>query len=76
MPPAPSAAKMAAEDKIDLAAVVGSGKRGQVLKGDVIAAAASRAPSPVARGDAITSACAHPSLHSGSDACSASDDAR
>jgi 2-oxoglutarate dehydrogenase E2 component (dihydrolipoamide succinyltransferase) len=48
MPPAPSAAKMAAEDKIDLAAVAGSGKRGQVLKGDVMAAAASRAPSPVA----------------------------
>jgi 2-oxoglutarate dehydrogenase E2 component (dihydrolipoamide succinyltransferase) len=47
MPPAPSAAKMAAEDKIDLAAVAGSGKRGQVLKGDVIAAAATRAPSPV-----------------------------
>jgi 2-oxoglutarate dehydrogenase E2 component (dihydrolipoamide succinyltransferase) len=47
MPPAPSAAKIAAEDKIDLAAVAGSGKRGQVLKGDVIAAAASRAPSPV-----------------------------
>jgi 2-oxoglutarate dehydrogenase E2 component (dihydrolipoamide succinyltransferase) len=47
MPPAPAAAKMAADDKIDLASVVGSGKRGQVLKGDVIAAAA-RAPSPVA----------------------------
>jgi 2-oxoglutarate dehydrogenase E2 component (dihydrolipoamide succinyltransferase) len=47
MPPAPAAAKMAAEDKIDLAAVAGSGKRGQVLKGDVIAAAATRAPSPV-----------------------------
>jgi 2-oxoglutarate dehydrogenase E2 component (dihydrolipoamide succinyltransferase) len=46
MPPAPSAAKMAAEGKIDLASVAGSGKRGQVLKGDVIAAA--RAPSPVA----------------------------
>jgi 2-oxoglutarate dehydrogenase E2 component (dihydrolipoamide succinyltransferase) len=46
MPPAPAAAKMAAEDKIDLASVAGSGKRGQVLKGDVIAAAA-RAPSPV-----------------------------
>ena len=40
MPPAPAAAKMAAEDKIDLASVAGSGKRGQVLKGDVIAAAA------------------------------------
>src|SRR5277367_3572632 len=48
MPPAPSAAKIAAEDKIDLASVAGSGKRGQVLKGDVLAAAASaRAPSPV-----------------------------
>jgi 2-oxoglutarate dehydrogenase E2 component (dihydrolipoamide succinyltransferase) len=47
MPPAPAAAKMAADDKIDLASIVGSGKRGQVLKGDVIAAAA-RAPSPVA----------------------------
>jgi 2-oxoglutarate dehydrogenase E2 component (dihydrolipoamide succinyltransferase) len=47
MPPAPAAAKMAAEDKIDLASVAGSGKRGQVLKGDVIAAAAARAPSPV-----------------------------
>jgi 2-oxoglutarate dehydrogenase E2 component (dihydrolipoamide succinyltransferase) len=46
MPPAPAAAKMAAEDKIDLASIAGSGKRGQVLKGDVIAAA--RAPSPVA----------------------------
>ena len=48
MPPAPAAAKIAAEDKIDLASVAGSGKRGQVLKGDVLAAAASaRAPSPV-----------------------------
>ncbi len=47
MPPAPAAAKMAVEDKIDLASVAGSGKRGQVLKGDVIAAAAAaRAPSP------------------------------
>jgi 2-oxoglutarate dehydrogenase E2 component (dihydrolipoamide succinyltransferase) len=46
MPPAPAAVKMAAEDKIDLASVTGSGKRGQVLKGDVIAAAAARAPSP------------------------------
>src|SRR5215467_9327454 len=34
MPPAPSAAKIAAEKKIDLEAVAGSGKRGQVLKGD------------------------------------------
>jgi 2-oxoglutarate dehydrogenase E2 component (dihydrolipoamide succinyltransferase) len=48
MPPAPAAAKMAADNKIDLASVAGSGKRGQVLKGDVMAAAASRAPSLVA----------------------------
>ena len=48
MPPAPAAAKIAAEDKIDLASIVGSGKRGQVLKGDVLAAiAAAQAPTPV-----------------------------
>ena len=40
MPPAPAAAKIAAEDKIDLAPIAGSGKRGQVLKGDVLAAIA------------------------------------
>jgi 2-oxoglutarate dehydrogenase E2 component (dihydrolipoamide succinyltransferase) len=45
MPPAPSAAKIAAEKQIDLARIAGSGKRGQVLKGDVLAAAAS-APAP------------------------------
>ena len=49
MPPAPAAAKIAAEDKIDLAAIAGSGKRGQVLKGGVLAAiAGARAPAPVA----------------------------
>ena len=50
MPPAPAAAKIAAENRIDLAAVAGSGKRGQVLKGDVLAAVAtsqSPAPAPV-----------------------------
>ena len=48
MPPAPAAAKIAAEDKIDLASIAGSGKRGQVLKGDVLAAvAAAQAPAPV-----------------------------
>jgi 2-oxoglutarate dehydrogenase E2 component (dihydrolipoamide succinyltransferase) len=44
MPPAPSAAKIAAEDKIDLATVAGTGKRGQVLKSDVLAAIAAAQP--------------------------------
>ncbi|TCQ06731.1 2-oxoglutarate dehydrogenase E2 component [Rhizobium sp. PP-F2F-G36] len=38
MPPAPAAAKMLAENNVQAADVDGSGKRGQVLKGDVIAA--------------------------------------
>jgi 2-oxoglutarate dehydrogenase E2 component (dihydrolipoamide succinyltransferase) len=46
MPPAPSAAKMAAENGVDLSAVAGSGKRGQVLKGDVIDTLAKPAPAP------------------------------
>jgi 2-oxoglutarate dehydrogenase E2 component (dihydrolipoamide succinyltransferase) len=41
MPPAPSAAKLAAEQGVNLGEIAGSGKRGQVLKGDVIAALAS-----------------------------------
>ncbi|WP_310621720.1 2-oxoglutarate dehydrogenase complex dihydrolipoyllysine-residue succinyltransferase [Flexibacterium corallicola] len=41
MPAAPSAAKMMAEQGINAGQVAGSGKRGQVLKGDVIAAVAS-----------------------------------
>jgi len=44
MPPSPSAAKIAADNAVDLAAVAGSGKRGQVLKGDVLAVAAAPAP--------------------------------
>ncbi|MEM9278678.1 MAG: 2-oxoglutarate dehydrogenase complex dihydrolipoyllysine-residue succinyltransferase [Pseudomonadota bacterium] len=49
MPPAPSAQKMMAEKGIDASAVEGSGKRGQVLKEDVMkAASASAAPAPVA----------------------------
>src|SRR5579871_2681142 len=47
MPPAPAAAKIAAEEKINLGSVAGSGKRGQVLKGDVLAAMAN-ASAPVA----------------------------
>ena len=46
MPPAPSAAKLAAEAGIDVSHVAGSGKRGQVLKGDVIGAVASIASAP------------------------------
>ncbi|MDP2356470.1 MAG: 2-oxoglutarate dehydrogenase complex dihydrolipoyllysine-residue succinyltransferase [Beijerinckiaceae bacterium] len=50
MPPAPSAAKVAADNSVDVSGVAGSGKRGQVLKGDVLAAIASpaAAPAPVA----------------------------
>ncbi len=44
MPPAPSAAKLAAEGNIDLSQIAGSGKRGQVLKGDVLGAAPAAAP--------------------------------
>src|SRR5208337_2315191 len=47
MPPSPSAAKIAAENRIDLATVAGSGKRGQMLKGDVLAAVATfQSPAP------------------------------
>jgi 2-oxoglutarate dehydrogenase E2 component (dihydrolipoamide succinyltransferase) len=46
MPPASSAAKIAGERGIDTAAVAGSGKRGQVLKGDVLAFAPPSAPAP------------------------------
>ena len=43
MPPAPSAAKIASESALDLAAVAGTGKRGQVLKGDALEALAKAA---------------------------------
>jgi 2-oxoglutarate dehydrogenase E2 component (dihydrolipoamide succinyltransferase) len=45
-PPAPAAAKNAADRGIDVREVPGSGKRGQVLKGDVLAFAANP-PAPV-----------------------------
>jgi len=46
MPPAPAAARMMAETGLSVSE--GSGKRGQVLKEDVIRAAAAPAPAPVA----------------------------
>jgi len=47
MPPAPSAQKMMAEKRIDPATVAGSGKRGQVLKEDVIRTATAAPASPI-----------------------------
>ncbi len=44
MPPSPAAAKVAADKGIDAAAVQGSGKRGQVLKEDVLRTASAPAP--------------------------------
>lgn len=62
MPAAPAAAKLAADNNIATSDVDGSGKRGQVLKGDVLAAiakgtaapavaAAPAAPRPASSGD-------------------------
>jgi len=52
MPPAPAAAKIAADNNLSTADIAGSGKRGQVLKGDVLAAVAASpvvaAPTPLA----------------------------
>ena len=48
MPPAPAAGKLLAENNLSADQVEGSGKRGQVLKGDVIAAVAKAATAPAA----------------------------
>ncbi|MGO4438005.1 2-oxoglutarate dehydrogenase complex dihydrolipoyllysine-residue succinyltransferase [Rhizobium sp. RAF56] len=48
MPPAPAAAKLLAESNLPADQVEGSGKRGQVLKGDVIAAVAKGISAPAA----------------------------
>ncbi|MBL8577532.1 MAG: 2-oxoglutarate dehydrogenase complex dihydrolipoyllysine-residue succinyltransferase [Mesorhizobium sp.] len=45
MPPAPAAAKLLAENNLSAGQVAGSGKRGQVLKGDVLEAIAKGAAS-------------------------------
>ncbi|KQU73196.1 dihydrolipoamide succinyltransferase [Aminobacter sp. DSM 101952] len=44
MPPAPAAAKLLAETNLSVDQVAGSGKRGQVLKGDVLEAIAKGVP--------------------------------
>ncbi len=51
MPPPPSVRKLAAESGVDAASVAGTGKRGQVLKGDMLAAIerAAAQPTPVAQ---------------------------
>ncbi|MDX2202104.1 MAG: 2-oxoglutarate dehydrogenase complex dihydrolipoyllysine-residue succinyltransferase, partial [Hyphomicrobiaceae bacterium] len=46
MPPAPAARKILEEAGVDAASVDGSGRRGQVLKEDALAAAARPAPTP------------------------------
>ena len=46
MSPAPAARKLMAETHIDPASVEGTGKRGQILKGDVMAALERRAQKP------------------------------
>ena len=48
MPPAPAAGKIAADKAIDLSAIAGTGKHGQVLKGDVLAALAAPPVQPQA----------------------------
>jgi 2-oxoglutarate dehydrogenase E2 component (dihydrolipoamide succinyltransferase) len=45
MPPAPSAAKLITENNLAVDQISGSGKRGQVLKGDVLDAISKGAPS-------------------------------
>ena len=53
MPPAPAAAKLLAENNIAADQVDGSGKRGQVLKGDVIAAVAKGITAPAASAEPV-----------------------
>ena len=48
MPPAPAAAKIAADRGIDLDGVEGSGRRGQVMKGDVLTLKPAQARAPEA----------------------------
>jgi 2-oxoglutarate dehydrogenase E2 component (dihydrolipoamide succinyltransferase) len=52
MAPSPAAAKIAADNGLDPAAIEGSGVRGQVLKGDVLAKIATPAPAAPAQAPA------------------------
>jgi 2-oxoglutarate dehydrogenase E2 component (dihydrolipoamide succinyltransferase) len=61
MPPAPAASKMLAENNISADQVDGSGKRGQVLKGDVIAAVAKGISAPASAPAAVPAAPRGPS---------------
>ncbi|NYJ12437.1 2-oxoglutarate dehydrogenase E2 component (dihydrolipoamide succinyltransferase) [Rhizobium leguminosarum] len=61
MPPAPAASKMLAESNLSVDQIDGSGKRGQVLKGDVIAAVAKGISAPAATPAAAPAAARGPS---------------
>jgi 2-oxoglutarate dehydrogenase E2 component (dihydrolipoamide succinyltransferase) len=56
MPPSPAAAKMLSENKMDAGDVAGSGKRGQVLKEDVIDALAKGPAAPAAEASKVARA--------------------
>ncbi|WP_317992475.1 2-oxoglutarate dehydrogenase complex dihydrolipoyllysine-residue succinyltransferase [Bartonella gliris] len=58
MPPAPSAAKLMAENNIAKSDISGSGKRGQILKEDVldVLAQGTKAPPPVAPASSFSAA--------------------
>ena len=64
MPPAPAAQKMLAENNITAGEVEGSGKRGQVLKGDVIAAVAKGVSTPSVAAESVKVAARAPSSES------------
>lgn len=66
-PPAPSAAKMLAENNLSADQVAGSGKRGQVLKGDVLEAIARGAASQPAETPKVAEAPAAPRPASSAD---------
>ena len=66
VPPAPSAAKLMAENGISDADLSGSGKRGQVLKEDVLAAIAKPADKPADKPAEKPAAAAMPTAATGS----------